>query len=139
MPASCPRAKSCPIWRFYEEFDPACRPALACALGLSACGGGSGDLPLAGTITGGVTKDGLVLQNNGGDDLAVPAGATSFQFAEPLSTDDEFNITVKSMPSNVEHLHRHQRQRARQLLHGPAVPRVLHDQAACPVGRRSTA
>lgn len=76
--------------------------ALACALGLSACGGGSGDLYLTGTITGGVTKDGLVLVNNGGDDLAIPAGATGFQFGNRVSTDDEFNITVKSQPSNTD-------------------------------------
>lgn len=76
--------------------------ALACALGLSACGGGSGDLYLTGVVTGGVTKDGLVLVNNGGDDLAIPAGATSFQFSNRVSTDDEFNITVKSQPSNTD-------------------------------------
>lgn len=74
--------------------------ALACALGLSACGGGSGDLYLGGTISGGVTKDGLVLQNNGGDDLAIPANSTTFQFGNRISTDDEFNITVKSFPAN---------------------------------------
>jgi hypothetical protein len=74
--------------------------ALACALGLSACGGGSGDLYLTGQITGGVTADGLILQNNGGDDLVVPAGAASFQFANRISTDDQFNITVKQAPTN---------------------------------------
>jgi hypothetical protein len=76
--------------------------ALACALGLAACGGGDGDLLLQGTIYSGVTKDGLVLTNNGGDDLAIPAGATSFQFSRAVSTDDEFNIEVKSYPSNVK-------------------------------------
>jgi len=73
--------------------------ALACALGLSACGGGSGDLYLAGAVVN-VTKDGLVLQNNGGDDTAVVAPYTSFQFGNRVSTDDQFNITVKSIPSN---------------------------------------
>ena len=74
--------------------------ALACALGLSACGGGSGDLYLTGAVYN-VTKDGLVLQNNGGDDLAVASPYTSFQFSNRISTDDQFNITVKSVPSNV--------------------------------------
>ena len=74
--------------------------ALACALGLSACGGGSGDLYLTGAVYN-VTKDGLVLQNNGGDDLAVTTPYTSFQFSNRISTDDQFNITVKSVPSNV--------------------------------------
>ena len=76
--------------------------ALACALGLAACGGGDGDLLLQGTIYSGVTKDGLILTNNGGDDLAVPAGASSFQFSRAVSTDDEFNIEVKQKPSNVK-------------------------------------
>jgi hypothetical protein len=74
--------------------------ALACALGLSACGGGSGDLYLTGQITGGVTADGLILTNNGGDDLVVPAGAASFQFANRVSTDDQFDIEVKQAPTN---------------------------------------
>jgi len=77
--------------------------ALACALGLSACGGGDGDLPLAVSIAGGVTKAGLVLVNRGnGEEVAVPAGAGSVQFTKYLSTDDEFNIEVKATPSNVE-------------------------------------
>lgn len=77
--------------------------ALACALGLSACGGGDGDLPLAVSIAGGVTKAGLVLVNRGnGEEVSVPAGAGSVQFTKYLSTDDEFNIEVKATPSNVE-------------------------------------
>jgi hypothetical protein len=75
--------------------------ALACALGLSACGGGSGDLYLGGSVSG-ITKDGLVLTNNGGNDLAVPAGAVTFQFSNRVSTDDEFDIEVKSLPPNIE-------------------------------------
>lgn len=76
--------------------------ALACALGLSACGGGSGDLPLTVSIAGGVTKEGLVLRNDSnGDEIAVPAGAASVQFAKYVSTDDEFNIVTKTIPSNV--------------------------------------
>lgn len=75
--------------------------ALACALGLSACGGGSGDLYLTGTVYN-VTKDGLVLTNNGGDDTAVTTPYTSFQFSNRVSTDDQFNVQVKSIPSNAE-------------------------------------
>ena len=76
--------------------------ALACALSLSACGGGSGNLPLTGVISGGVTKDGLTLTNNGGDPLVIAANATTFQFSKLLSTDDEFNIGFSSKPTNVE-------------------------------------
>jgi hypothetical protein len=76
--------------------------ALACALTLSACGGGSGDLPLTVTIAGGVTKEGLTLRNeNNGDEVKVAAGATSVQFGKYLSTDDEFNIVASTKPSNV--------------------------------------
>jgi hypothetical protein len=78
--------------------------ALACALGLSACGGGSGDLNLYGTVSN-VTKDGLVLTNNGGDDTAVISPYGSFQFGQRISTDDMFDIQVKSIPSNAEECH----------------------------------
>ena len=76
--------------------------ALACALTLSACGGGSGDLPLTVSVLGGVTKEGLTLRNQGnGDEVKVPAGATSVQFSKYLTTDDEFNIVDTTRPSNV--------------------------------------
>ncbi|WP_075793528.1 hypothetical protein [Massilia putida] len=78
--------------------------ALACALGLSACGGGSGDLYLSGAVSN-VTKDGLVLTNNGGNDTAVVSPYTSFQFSNRVSTDDQFNIEVKSIPSNTSECH----------------------------------
>ena len=75
--------------------------ALACALGLSACGGGSGDLYLTGAVYN-VTKDGLVLTNNGGNDTPVTTPYSSFQFNSRVSTDDQFNVEVKSIPSNAE-------------------------------------
>jgi hypothetical protein len=78
--------------------------ALACALGLSACGGSSGNLQLGGYAYG-VTKTGLVLQNNNGSDLAVnPTGVTPlpFVFGNLVDVDAGYNVTVKSMPSNVE-------------------------------------
>jgi hypothetical protein len=75
--------------------------ALACALGLSACGGGSGDLYLTGAVYN-VTEDGLVLQNNGGNDTNVVSPYTSFQFSNRVSTDDQFNITVRKIPDNAE-------------------------------------
>ena len=72
--------------------------ALACALGLSACGGGDGDLYLSGAVYN-VTKEGLVL-TNGGDEVKVESPFTSFQFANRVSTDDAFDIKVKAIPSN---------------------------------------
>jgi hypothetical protein len=78
--------------------------SLACALVLSACGGGSGDLTLGGAVQN-VTKDGLVLQNNGGDDTNVVYPYTSFQFNNRVSTDDQFNITVSHIPDNASECH----------------------------------
>jgi hypothetical protein len=78
--------------------------ALACALGLSACGGGGGQLVLAGNAYG-VTKAGLVLQNNGGSDLAVaPTGANPvpFSFANLVEVDATYNVTVKAIPPNAQ-------------------------------------
>ncbi|MFC0254157.1 hypothetical protein [Massilia consociata] len=78
--------------------------ALACALALSGCGGSDGDMFLGGEFAG-VTKPGLVLQNNGGSDLPItPTGNGSgrFAFAELVETDSRYSVTVKSTPSNAE-------------------------------------
>jgi hypothetical protein len=74
--------------------------ALACALSLSACGGGDGDVYIGGTATG-VTKPGLVLTNNGGDDLAVNQSGTFF-FSKLAETDAGYDVKVKSVPANVD-------------------------------------
>ena len=74
--------------------------ALACALSLSACGGGKGDLNLTGNVYN-VTKEGLELTNNGGDNTKVVSPFTSFVFNNRVSTDDSFNIEVANVPSNV--------------------------------------
>jgi len=76
--------------------------ALACALALSGCGGSDGDLFVGGTFVG-VTKTGLVLQNNGGADLVIEPtnnGSGSFAFPQLVETDSGYNVTVKSIPSN---------------------------------------
>jgi len=76
--------------------------ALACAAALASCGGGStGTLQIGGTVRG-VTQDGLVIQNNGGNDLAIAANQTSYVFKDLVPTDSVFNITIKSRPSNTE-------------------------------------
>ncbi len=76
--------------------------ALACALALTACGGSDGDLGIGGSFSG-VTKPGLVLQNNGGPDLAVAPtnnGVGNFFFPELVETDSSYNVTIKSFPTN---------------------------------------
>lgn len=75
--------------------------ALACALGLAGCGGSSGQLLLGGTVYG-VTKDTLVLQNNGAHDMTI-TGSGSYYFNDLIGIDEQYNVTVKSVPSNVDH------------------------------------
>ena len=53
---------------------------------------------VGGTV-GGLAGQGLVLQNNAGDDLAVNASG-SFTFANTLATDAGYSVTVKSQPSD---------------------------------------
>lgn len=74
--------------------------ALACAFGLAACGGGgSGNLVLGGVVTG-LTQEGLVVQNNGGPELKIPAFYTSFQFPDLIPYDTAYNVTIKTQPAN---------------------------------------
>jgi hypothetical protein len=77
--------------------------ALACALALGACGGDSGSLVLGG-IAAGVTKDGLILQNNGSHDYAVgPAqidGSSMYFFPDLIGIDEAYNVTVLQSPPN---------------------------------------
>jgi hypothetical protein len=80
--------------------------ALACAVVLTACGGDDGQLLLGGTISG-VTRPGMVLTNNGGSDFEVPVpsngtGVTQFSFPQLISSDDKYDVQVKSVPSNVD-------------------------------------
>jgi hypothetical protein len=53
---------------------------------------------IGGTITG-LDGSGLVLTNNGGDDLAV-SGSGAFTFATPLERGTSYALAVKSNPSN---------------------------------------
>ena len=53
---------------------------------------------VGGTITG-LTKSGLVLQNNGGDNLRIPANATEFEFATQIAYDGGYAVTVLTQPT----------------------------------------
>jgi hypothetical protein len=80
--------------------------ALACAVLLTACGGDDGQLLLGGQIAG-VTKPGMVLTNNGGSDYEIPVpsngtGVTTFFFPTRISSDDKYDVRVKSTPTNIE-------------------------------------
>ena len=53
---------------------------------------------VGGTVTG-LTAAGLVLQDNGGDNLAVAAGASSFVFATPVAYGSSYAATVFEQPA----------------------------------------
>ena len=84
-------------------------PALAALL--SACGGGGGGgnpppapppppvtFTVGGNVTG-LTGTGLVLRNNGGNDLAVNANG-AFTFSAPLTAGSAYEVTVLAQPLN---------------------------------------
>ena len=54
---------------------------------------------IGGTISG-LTGSGLVLQNNGGNNLSVASGATSFTFSSPVNAGSTYNVTVLTQPSS---------------------------------------
>ena len=76
---------------------------------LTACGGGgspaSNNTPpptkytIGGTISG-LSGSGLMLQNNGGENLAISAGASSFTFATAVASGSSYNVTVLTQPSS---------------------------------------
>ncbi|OFX19577.1 MAG: hypothetical protein A2V77_10435 [Anaeromyxobacter sp. RBG_16_69_14] len=55
--------------------------------------------PAIGGTVSGLVGTGLVLQNNGQDDLAVPANATSFRFAAAVASNGTYRVTVLTQPS----------------------------------------
>jgi len=71
--------------------------ALGLAAGLLSCGGGdSTGFAIVGTVSG-LAGNGLVLQNNGGDDLAIVANG-AFTFATRLASGASYAVTVKTQP-----------------------------------------
>ncbi|MGZ8290104.1 MAG: hypothetical protein ACXW2U_04490 [Telluria sp.] len=71
--------------------------ALALALGLSACGG-SATYTVGGPIDG-LVYPGLVLAN-GGAELAVAAGSTSYAFPGTIEYGKTYAVTVKTNPAH---------------------------------------
>ena len=72
--------------------------AIAASVGLAACGGGS-TFTLGGAVAG-LSADGLVLAN-GADTVAIPAGATSYNFPHSVSYGTTYNVTVKTPPPHL--------------------------------------
>ena len=68
------------------------------------CGSGNSTSPqsatytIGGTVTG-LTGAGLVLQDNGGDNLTVSANATSFTFSTAVASGGAYSVTVLTQPA----------------------------------------
>ena len=57
-----------------------------------------GPYTIGGTVSG-LTGSGLVLQNNNGDDLAVPANASSYTFVTPIADGAAYGVSVLTQPT----------------------------------------
>jgi len=74
-------------------------------MSLTGCGGSSHSIEAVSTTNtiggsiAGFTGTGLVLQNNGGNDLAVTASATSFTFTAQVATGGVYSVTVLTQPA----------------------------------------
>jgi len=75
---------------FADDWFPADADALYAIEGPTA-------FTIGGTVSG-LAGSGLVLRNNGGDDLAI-SGNGGFTFATPVPDGDMYNVTVASQPS----------------------------------------
>ena len=64
----------------------------------SPSGGTSGNFTIGGTVTG-LTGTGLVLQDNGGDNLTVTA-AGAFTFKTSIASGKAYAVTVQNQPTN---------------------------------------
>jgi len=66
---------------------------------LAACGG-KASFVVGGQISG-LNNQGLVLQLDGGNDLPVAAGATTFSFPGSISYGTEYTVSVKTQPDHM--------------------------------------
>lgn len=93
--------KNCQFHRFLFSLL-----ALASVMLLQGCGGGSGGgsdtspYTIGGTVSG-LLGTGLVLQNNGGDDLIISADG-SFTFATAIANPGSFSVSVSGQPITPE-------------------------------------
>ena len=73
-------------------------------MGLVACGGGGGGAvpPVTsftiGGMVAGLSGSGLILKNNGGDDVAIAASG-AFTFAKGVQNGVAYSVTVATQPS----------------------------------------
>lgn len=74
--------------------------ALACALSLSACGGGDGEFYLGGNVYG-INKGNLVLKNESNGATVTLTQPGSFFFPDLVDADSDYNVVVESVPDNI--------------------------------------
>jgi hypothetical protein len=72
---------------------------MTAALMLSGCEGESGYI-VSGSISG-LSANGLVLRNSGGEELTVPMAAPSFQFPTRLPLNESYDVTVAAQPAGL--------------------------------------
>ena len=72
--------------------------ALLLTLGLAACGG-KASYDVSGTVSN-LNNNGLILAN-GGEELPIAAGQTSFTFKNRIDYGSSYNITVKQQPAHM--------------------------------------
>src|SRR4051794_22882588 len=83
----------------------ACVFLAACHGGGGGDGGGGGGAPppvtytVGGTVSG-LSGSGLVLRNNTGNDLSVPAASGTFTFSTALASGAAYGVTVATQPTN---------------------------------------
>ena len=104
-------------WRYHLAAVRSTTAALFLGLLVSACGGGGGSAggssggggspppppPQSYTIGGsisGLSASGLVLQDNGGDNLSIPSGGQSFTFATSVASGSKYAVSVLTQPTN---------------------------------------
>jgi len=64
---------------------------------LSSCGNSDGYSYSVGGTVDGLAGSGLVLQNNGGDDLSISANG-SFTFSKAVANESAYAVTIKTQP-----------------------------------------
>jgi len=63
------------------------------------CGATGSTFTIGGTIAG-LTGSGLVLQDNGGNNLSITSGQTSFTFSTQIPAGSPYSVTVFTQPTN---------------------------------------
>lgn len=74
--------------------------ALACAIGLVACGGSDNDLVLRISSITGLTAAGLTVSNNGGTPEAIAPGNSFYDFKNRIGSDSNYDVKVAHDPDN---------------------------------------